>query len=146
MARFHKSRTNQLRASAGVSRSASFDAVLSLPLSVTNRGKRTIRAADEVFLLDLRVKSRSGKDPAASELLADYTDFSADLVETNERPIAAVNHVIVTPGSVNRPLELLRMAKKFDRYRKEAYMSLEPWLVQEALDRLGGRQLSLQEQ
>jgi hypothetical protein len=34
IARFHKSRTNQLKADIGVERSASFDAVLSLPLSI----------------------------------------------------------------------------------------------------------------
>ena len=43
----------------------------------------------------------------------------------------------VTPGSVNCALEPLRMAAKLDRYRSSPRMMLEPWLVQEALSRLG---------
>lgn len=43
-------------------------------------------------------------------------------------------------------LRALRIAKKFDRYSKKAYMKLEAWLVQAALERLGGRRLSLAEQ
>ena len=53
---------------------------------------------------------------------------------------------VVAPGSVNPALEPLRMATKLDRYRETARMALEPWLVEEALARLGDRRLSLDEQ
>src|SRR3954463_16020833 len=52
----------------------------------------------------------------------------------------------VRPGSVNEALELLRMARKLDRYRASARMALEPWLVEAALSRLGDRRLSREEQ
>jgi hypothetical protein len=41
----------------------------------------------------------------------------------------------VAPGSLSA-LEPLRMARKLDRYRETARMSLEPWLVEAALARL----------
>ena len=53
---------------------------------------------------------------------------------------------MVAPGSVNSALEPLRMATKLDRYRPSARIMLEPWLVEEALARLGDRRLSLEEQ
>ena len=52
----------------------------------------------------------------------------------------------VTPGRVNSALEPLRMATKVDRYRPSARILLEPWLVEEALIRLGERRLSREEQ
>ena len=54
--------------------------------------------------------------------------------------------VVVAPGSVNSALEPLRMARKLDRYRRSARMMLEPWLVEEALARLGDGRLSVDEQ
>jgi hypothetical protein len=47
---------------------------------------------------------------------------------------------------VNSALEPLRIATKLDRYRPTARMALEPWIVEEALARLGSRRLSRDEQ
>jgi hypothetical protein len=38
------------------------------------------------------------------------------------------------------------MAKKFDRYSEHAYLKLEPWIVQAALERQGNKRLNLDEQ
>ena len=54
--------------------------------------------------------------------------------------------VAVQPGSVNCALRPLRMASKLDAHRPSAKMLLEPWLVEEALSRLGDRRLSMDEQ
>jgi hypothetical protein len=54
--------------------------------------------------------------------------------------------VSVAPGSVSGALELLRMAKKVDRFRETAKMMLEPWLVEMALARLGNRRLTVDQQ
>ena len=53
---------------------------------------------------------------------------------------------LIRGRSVNEALELLRMARKLDRYRASARMALEPWLVEAALSRLGDRRLSREEQ
>ncbi len=38
------------------------------------------------------------------------------------------------------------MAHKVDRFRETAKMMLEPWLVEQALARLGGRRLTAEQQ
>lgn len=43
-------------------------------------------------------------------------------------------------------LELLRMARKVERYTEQAHMRLEPWIVEAALARPGDRRLSKKEQ
>lgn len=53
---------------------------------------------------------------------------------------------MVSPGSLGQELSALRMARKLDTYRPTARLKLEPWLVQAALDRLGGRLLTVDEQ
>ena len=53
---------------------------------------------------------------------------------------------ILIAGSVSGALELLRMAKKVDRFRETAKMMLEPWLVEMALARLGNRRLTVDQQ
>src|SRR5215210_7395671 len=60
--------------------------------------------------------------------------------------LTTIVQTFVAPGSVNSALEPLRMAQKLDRYRPSAPMVLEPWLVEEALSRLGDRRLSRDEQ
>jgi hypothetical protein len=54
--------------------------------------------------------------------------------------------IIVEPGSLNTALRPLRMASKLDPYRPSARMVIEPWVVEEALSRLGDRRLSEDEQ
>lgn len=145
MARPHKSRSNQLPQPVGGQRSRSFDKVLSLTIPVVLNGERTLLSAEEALLLDLRIKARGG-DSAAAELLAEFSDLAASIDELDENQVFKVRRVIVAPGSVTHELELLRMAKKFDRESKKTYMKLEPWIVEAALDRLGDKQLSLEEQ
>jgi len=60
--------------------------------------------------------------------------------------IRTIVRVIVEPGSVTSALEPLRMGKKIDRYSETAKMMLEPWLVEMALARLGGRRLTIEQQ
>jgi hypothetical protein len=65
---------------------------------------------------------------------------------TEHRDVTAVVITMITPGSVNPALVPLRMGAKLDRYRPSARILLEPWLVEAALARLGGRRLSREEQ
>ena len=43
-------------------------------------------------------------------------------------------------------MEALRRAHKHDRYRDTARMALESWIVEAALEQLGNRRLTLEEQ
>jgi hypothetical protein len=47
---------------------------------------------------------------------------------------------------VSRELERLRIAQKLDRYRGTARMALEPWIVEAALERLGNKRFTVDEQ
>src|SRR4029077_7763569 len=66
--------------------------------------------------------------------------------KTHGKSVEGVVITTVEPGSVNTALRPLRMASKLDAYRPSAKMLLEPWLVEEALSRLGDRRLSMDEQ
>lgn len=52
----------------------------------------------------------------------------------------------MTPSSVASALDELGMATKVGRYTEDPRHELKPWLVQMALERLGDRRLSEEEQ
>lgn len=52
----------------------------------------------------------------------------------------------VTVGRVNSAMRKLKMARKLNPYNENATIVLEPWLVQQAIDRLGSRRLTVEEQ
>jgi hypothetical protein len=52
----------------------------------------------------------------------------------------------VSPGSVGTGLDALGMAVKLNRYSDKARYKLKPWIVPAALDRLGDRRLTNEEQ
>ena len=52
----------------------------------------------------------------------------------------------VSPGSVGCSLDALGMAVKLNKYSENARYELKPWIVEAALDRLGNRRLSVDEQ
>jgi hypothetical protein len=52
----------------------------------------------------------------------------------------------VSPGSVGASIDALGMAVKINKYSENARYELKPWIVQAALEKLGDRQLSVDEQ
>ncbi len=77
-------------------------------------------------------------------------DLKGTLDAAQEREDALPNRFAVhfiRPGSVNTALEILNMARTRDRYREgRATVVLEPWLVEAALERLGDKRLTREEQ
>jgi len=63
-----------------------------------------------------------------------------------ETKIDAVMWDFVDPGCPNNALELLGMAKPLYRGQPNAYMAIEPWLVEKALARLGDVRFTRQAQ
>lgn len=63
----------------------------------------------------------------------------------NELPYEVVL-IPIARGSINAALRPLRMANKYNHKKDTAYMLIGPWLVQSALNRLNGHQLSIEEQ
>lgn len=86
-------------------------------------------------------------DSASTQLAGNALARARVLTSVADRPqIRMIVHVILSPGSVTAALEALRMARKMNRYHDSAKMLLEPWLVEAALERLGDRRLSVEEQ
>jgi hypothetical protein len=99
---------------------------------------------EEAFLLYMRKRALDGDAAAARALMALIPEDQ--LARTANRDNDTMVVRFVSPGTVNSALQPLRMASKLDRYRPSARMVLEPWLVEQALSRLGAAALSIEEQ
>ena len=87
-----------------------------------------------------------GDGAAARLAMAAIESASEKRREADAQHITSITRVVVAPGSVGPAHEPLRLAKKMDRYRDTARVLLEPWIVEKALARLGGRRLTLEDQ
>jgi Family of unknown function (DUF5681) len=107
-------------------------------------GERTVTAG-EAFLLSLVKRGIAGD--ATSAALA--REVFAKGQELRAKRGADGPHTVTfcwEPVNPGKAMEKLKMAVKQDRSRSTARMMLEPWLVEVALARLGGRRLTLDEQ
>ena len=123
-----------------------YEAVLGQMVTVREDGIERRLTAAEAFLLYLTKQGLDGDSSAArylSPMIEGARVRRREFLAQDPRKIVLV---IIRPGSVNTALGPLRMARKLDRYRRTARMTLEPWVVERALDRLGDRRLTLQEQ
>lgn len=145
--RFRKGKSGNPRGRPRGSRSqAPYEAVLGQMVTIREKGVERRVTAAEAFLLHMTKQGLEGDGAAARASMAAIDDARAKRVVTDAEQVTHIAIVAVTPGSVNTALEPLRMAVKQDRYRAMARMKIEPWLIQEALSRLGDRRLSLAEQ
>lgn len=123
-----------------------YDAVLGQMVTIREDGRDRRVTAAEAFLLQLTKKGLEGDGAAARQTLASIEEARAKrLLDHDVEPLTFVT-VLVSPGSVNGAIEPLRMARKLDRYRPTARIAIEPWIVEAALARLGGRRLSREQQ
>ena len=107
--------------------------------------ERRVNAA-EAFLLHMAKRGLEGDGAAARTAMVAVEQARAARGITGADTQIKFEIVMAPPGSVTTALEALRMGTSLDRLRPTARMALEPWLVQRALDRLGDRRLSPQEQ
>jgi hypothetical protein len=123
-----------------------YDAVLGQMVTIQEGGRERKVTAAEAFLMHLAKQGLEGDGAAATQTMALVeTAREKRLIDTGFEAMT-IRVVFVSPGSVNSALEPLRMARKLDRYRPTARMALEPWIVEAALQRLGGRRLTSEEQ
>ena len=145
--RFRKGQSGNSRGRPrGSHRTAPYDAVLGQMVTIREDGVGRKVTAEEAFLLQVTKLGLEG-DGAAARAMAQALEEARALPrhQSGTSPSTIVVQMVES-GSVTSALEPLRMAKKLFRYRSNAQMKLEPWLVQAALERLGGRRLSLAEQ
>ena len=118
-----------------------YDAILGQMVAIKEGGvKRRVTAA-KAFLLYITKRALDGDGAAARDAIR-----LIEKARTANRHGDTMVVRFVAPGRVNGALEILRMASKLDRYRPSARMMLEPWLVEQALSRLGDVALSVEEQ
>jgi hypothetical protein len=123
-----------------------YDAVLGQMVTIREKGSEQRVTAAEAFLLHVTKVGLEGDGPAARAAMAAIEEARAARGADGREPLQVIIRRIVAPGSVSGALTALRMARKRDPYRPTARIVLEPWLVQQALDRLGERRLSREEQ
>lgn len=125
---------------------APYEAVLGQMVTIREDGVERRVTAAEAFLLQIAKRGLEGDSAAARSTLAAIEKAWAGRQQQAHGPIEGVVIHWVRPGEVTGALELLRMAKKLDRYRKTARMVLEPWIVEAALARLGDQRLTPNQQ
>lgn len=123
-----------------------YEAVLGQMVTVREDGIARRVSAAEAFLLHMTKRGLEGDGPAARAAMSAIEEARAARGADDHDAQHVIIWRSVAPGSVTAALTALRMAIKLDRVRPTARMALEPWLVQKALDRLGGRRLSREEQ
>jgi hypothetical protein len=122
-----------------------YDLLLGQMVTIREEGRDRRVTAAEAFLLHLTKKGLAGDSASAR---ASLTAIEA----AREKHIAEAPLQVrlvwkcVAPGSVGPALDALGMAVKLNKYSEGATYRLKPWLVQSALDRLGERRLTPEQQ
>ncbi len=123
-----------------------YESVLGQMVTVREGGAERRVTAAEAFLLMMMKSGLEGNVAAARITMEALENARASRGATQGTEPLRIEISFVEPGSVNTGLVALGMGRKLDRFRPSARMMLEPWLVQKALDRLGDRRLTRDEQ
>ena len=123
-----------------------YEAVLGQMVTIREDGVERQVSAAEAFILRMTKLGLEGDGPAACAAMSAIQEAHAARGMNGEETLTVIIQRFVAPGSVTGALTALRMATKLDLYRPTARIALEPWLVEQALERLGNRRLSRKEQ
>ena len=123
-----------------------YDYVLGQMVTVREDGRERRITAAEAFILQLTKKGLSGDSVSARASLAAIENARAARLGSASDVGYNIIWKIVSPGSAACALDALGMAVKLRKYSEDTRHELRPWLVQKALDRLGTRRLSNEEQ
>jgi len=123
-----------------------YDAILGQMVAIKEDGVERRVTAAEAFLLYMTKRALDGDVAVARFTIAAIEEARSARTANGHGDIRTIVVTFLTPGSVNSALEPLRMASKLDRYRPSARIMLEPWLVEQALSRLGDMWLSVEQQ
>ena len=127
-------------------RALPYERVLGQKATVRDRETGAVRhlKADAAFVEHVMHQALAG-DPSYTDAALKLTAM-AERLEPKQIRRKVIYQVYPDPGDPNHAMRGLGMATLMDPFRPSAYMALEPWLVQAALDRLDDRQLTIEEQ
>ena len=145
--RFQKGRSgNRKGRRPGGKKELPYEAVLGQMVTMREDGIERQVTAEEAFVLHMTQIGLKGDGSAVRiTMVALEKAREAKVIAGDDGPLR-IEIVLVQPGSVNSGLTALGMGRKLDRLRPSARTAIEPWLVQQALDRLGDRRLTREEQ
>ena len=126
-------------------RQISYDVVLGQMVTIREDGRERRVTAAEAFVLQLTKRGLQGDSAAARASLTAIESARASKNQIELQPVA-FNISYVEPGSVGCALRALGMADKIHKASQNAQFRLRPWIVQAAIDRLGDKRLSADEQ
>lgn len=122
-----------------------YDLLLGQMVVVREGGRERRVTAAEAFLLHVTKRGMEGDGASARATLE-----AIEKARAVRRPEDSSNLVIVwrsvSPGSVGCAVDALGIAHKLNRHSEQARYLLNPWIVQQALFRLGDRKLSREDQ
>jgi hypothetical protein len=124
---------------------APFEAILGQTVTIRDGGTERTVTASQSFLLQLAKRGLEG-DTFAARMSVQALAQARKRNWAKKEHTFTIIHWIVAPGSVTHGLLPLKMAKMLFPTKEYAKVLLEPWLVKAALDRLGDRRLTLDEQ
>ena len=123
-----------------------YEEVLGQMVTIREGGVEKRVTAAEAFILRMTQLGLEGDGAAARAAMSAMQEARSVRGMNGEETLTVILRRFCAVGSVNGALTTLRMATKLDRYRPTARIALEPWLVEQALARLGDRRLSKKEQ
>ena len=143
--RFVKGRSGNLRGRPrNRRREVPYDTLLGQMVTIREDGRERRVTAAEAFILQLTRKGLQGDSAAARASLAAIETARASRVPPG---VGKVLRIIVIGYGIGCVLRILGMGIKRNPLDKERVRwELQPWIVQAALDRLGGRVLTKEEQ
>ena len=126
-------------------KSIPYDAVLGQMVTIREDGRERRVTAAEAFLLQLTQKALAGDSAAARDSLDAIEN--ARLERGDDRQ--GINTIIISAigSGADAILGSLGLAKlKYPEDEKRVRWELNPWIVEQALERLGDRRLTIDEQ
>lgn len=128
----------------GRHRSIPYDTLLGQMVTIREAGRARRVTAAEAFMLQLTRKGLQGDSASARASLAAIE--VAQQRTTPRDPITVIRMLMVTfgIGTVMRDLGLAIKRRPLDKQRTR--WELNPWIIEAALERMGSRQLTLDEQ
>lgn len=122
-----------------------YDKVLGQIVTIREGGVERRVRADEAFLLQLAAKGLAG-DSVLTRAALDAFENIASLPSVAQGERIITFSVYPEAGDLRDTIKALGIATLLDGCRPSARLSLETWVIEEALARLGDRRLTLSEQ